>query len=251
MADSGELKEKVAIVTGGTQGIGYAIARRFSQAGARVVLSGRDAGKAAAAAAAIAAETGGLVLGLRADVALSADVDAMVNNALDNFKRVDILVNNAGIAKDGLLLRMSDQDFDDVIATNLKGAFNCTRAVCKSMLKARAGSVINISSVVGLNGNPGQANYSASKAGLIGLTKSVAKELASRGIRVNAVAPGFIRTAMTSELGEEAQKALLNQIPLAKFGESEDIAEAALFLASDRSRYVTGQVLRVDGGMMM
>ncbi len=246
-----ELTDKTALVTGGTQGIGYAIALKLSAHGARVLISGRDASKAQAAAASIRASTGGEVLGCGADVASAADVEAMVNNALDNFKRIDILVNNAGVAKDGLLLRMSEQDFDTVIATNLKGAFLCTKAVCKTMIKARSGSIINISSVVGLNGNPGQANYASSKAGLIGLTKAVAKELASRNVRVNAVAPGFIRTAMTDALDEPAQKKLLEQIPLGRFGDPEEIAEAVLFLAGERSRYMTGQVLRVDGGMMM
>ncbi len=246
-----ELGGKVAIVTGGTQGIGYEIARKLSQAGATVILSGRTLDKAVAAAAKISAETGRETLGFQADVSKSGDVNDMFNNALDKFKHIDILVNNAGITKDQLMLRMSEQDFDDVIATNLKGAFLCSKAACKPMLKARAGSIINIASVVGLSGNPGQANYAASKAGMIGLTKSVAKELASRSIRVNVVAPGFISTAMTDELSPEAKQALLAQIPLSSFGEASDIAEAVLFLASERSRYMTGQVLRVDGGMMM
>jgi 3-oxoacyl-[acyl-carrier protein] reductase len=246
-----ELKGKVAIVTGGTQGIGFEIARQFSLQGAEVILSGRSLDKASTAAEQISHESGQKVLGMAADVSKSEDIEAMVNNALDSFKHIDILVNNAGITKDNLLMRMSERDFDDVLSTNLKGAFLCCKAVCRPMLKARGGSIINISSVVGLNGNAGQANYAASKAGLIGLTKSIAKELASRGIRANVVAPGFIRTSMTETLSEEAKAGLLSQIPLSRFGEASEIADACVFLASDRSRFVTGQVLRVDGGMMM
>jgi 3-oxoacyl-[acyl-carrier protein] reductase len=246
-----ELDGKVAVVTGGTQGIGFEIARTFSLQGARVLLTGRTPEKAEAAAAKIGAESGGELLGMAANVAKSADAEAMLNNALDKFKRIDILVNNAGVTRDNLMLRMSEEDFDEVLDTNLKGAFLCCKAACRPMLKARGGSIINISSVVGLSGNAGQANYAASKAGLIGLTKSLAKELASRGIRVNAVAPGFIRTTMTDELSEAAKASLLTQIPLSRFGEASEIAEACVFLASDRSRYMTGQVLRVDGGMMM
>jgi len=248
---AGELSGKSAVVTGGTQGIGFEIARLFSLSGAKVLLSGRSKDKAEAAAAKISAESGQETFGFAADVSKSADVQAMLNYALDKFGGLDILVNNAGITKDGLVLRMSEADFDEVLAVNLKGAFLCCKGACKPMLKARGGSIINISSVVGVSGNAGQANYASSKAGLIGLTKSLAKELASRGIRVNAVAPGFINTAMTEELNEAARAALLAQIPLSRFGEASDIAEACLFLASQRSRYVTGQVLKVDGGMMM
>jgi 3-oxoacyl-[acyl-carrier protein] reductase len=204
-----------------------------------------------AAASKISAESGSEVQGVQADVSKSDAVTALVNNALDKFRHIDILVNNAGITRDQLLPRMSEEDFDAVIATNLKGAFLCCKAVSRSMIKAKAGSIISVSSVVGLNGNAGQSNYAASKAGLIGFTKSVAKELASRSVRVNVVAPGFISTAMTDGLDEKARESLLAQIPLARFGDAGDIAEAVLFLASDRSRYVTGQVLRVDGGMMM
>jgi 3-oxoacyl-[acyl-carrier protein] reductase len=246
-----ELKGKVALVTGGTQGIGFEIARKLSLNGAGVVLSGRSLDKALAAASKIAAESGGEVQGVQADVSNAEAVTALVNNALDKFKHIDILVNNAGITRDQLLPRMSEEDFDAVIATNLKGAFLCCKAVSRPMIKAKAGSIISVSSVVGLNGNAGQSNYAASKAGLVGFTKSVAKELASRSIRVNVVAPGFISTAMTDGLDEKARESLLAQIPLARFGDAGDIAEAVLFLASDRSRYVTGQVLRVDGGMMM
>ncbi len=248
---SQDLKDKVAIVTGGTQGIGLEIAKLFAIHGAQVLISGRTQDKAITVAEQISKENNANVAGIQADVAKSSDVEAMVNMALDKFKRIDILVNNAGITRDNLLLRMTEQDFDEVVATNLKGAFLCCKAVCRTMLKQRQGSMINISSVVGLSGNAGQANYAATKAGLIGLTKSLAKELASRTIRVNAIAPGFIRTAMTDDLSEEARKALLDQIPLGRFGEGSEIAEVALFLGSDRSRYVTGQVLRIDGGMMM
>jgi 3-oxoacyl-[acyl-carrier protein] reductase len=249
MAD--ELKGKVAVVTGGTQGIGLEIARQFSLQGATVVLSGRSLDKAQKAASKISAETHQEVSGLAADVSKSADVEAMANYALDKYKGIDILVNNAGIAKDGLLMRMSEAQFDEVLATNLKGAFLCCKVASRAMLKARSGSIINISSVVGISGNAGQVNYAASKAGLIGLTKSIAKELASRSIRCNAVAPGFITTAMTGELSEQAKADLLGQIPLSRFGEAVEIADACVFLASDRSRFITGQVLRVDGGMMM
>lgn len=246
-----ELKGKVAIVTGGTQGIGFEIARQFSLNGAQVVLTGRTADRALAAAGKISAESGLEVLGIAADVSKSAEVEGMINNALDKFKRIDILVNNAGITRDNLLMRMSESDFDEVVSTNLKGAFLCCKAICRPMLKAKGGSIINISSVVGVSGNAGQANYAATKAGLIGLTKSVAKELASRSIRCNAVAPGFITTDMTKDLTEEAKAGLLSQIPLSRFGEAVEIADACIFLASDRSKFVTGQVLRVDGGMMM
>jgi 3-oxoacyl-[acyl-carrier protein] reductase len=178
-------------------------------------------------------------------------VDEIINKALDKFKRLDVLVNNAGITRDGLLLRMSEKDFDDVVAINLKSAFLCSKAAAKVMVKQRSGRIVNISSVVGINGNPGQANYSASKAGLIGLTKTIAKELASRNIQVNAVAPGFIRSAMTDKLPEEYRKTVTAQIPLGRFGEPEEIAAAVAFLVSDACAYVTGQVLRVDGGVMM
>lgn len=246
-----ELKGKCAVVTGGTQGIGYDIALQFAREGAKVLLSGRDGAKAEGAAKAIAAASGQTVLGIAADVSKADDVERMMNNALDSFKQIDILVNNAGITKDNLLMRMKEEEFEAVIDTNLKGAFLCARAVYRPMLKAKSGSIISISSVVGLSGNGGQANYAASKAGLIGLSKSLAKELGSRGIRVNVVAPGFIRTAMTEGLSEEARAALLSQIPHARFGEGSEIADACVFLASERSRYITGEVLRVDGGMMM
>ena len=246
-----DLKGKVALVTGGTQGIGYATAEDFLAAGAQVAITGRDAAKAQAVAAKLAEATGGDCAGFGADVADAAQVEALFAGLLERFKRLDIVVNNAGITKDGLLMRISEQDWDQVLATNLKGAFLVSKAACRPLLKAKGGSIINISSVVGVAGNPGQANYAASKAGLIGFTKSLAKELASRSVRVNVVAPGFIRTAMTDELTPEAKEDLLRQIPLGRFGEAHEIAQVCRFLGADASRYVTGQVLRVDGGMMM
>ena len=246
-----QLSGKVALITGGTQGIGYVIAETFLREGAVVAITGRDQAKSEAAAAKLASATGGTCLGYKADVSKSADVDSLFDSLLGSQKKLDILVNNAGITRDNLVMRMTEAEFDDVIATNLKGAFLCCKAACRPLLKAKGGAMINITSIVGLSGNPGQANYAASKAGMVGLTKSLAKELSSRSIRVNAVAPGFISTPMTDELTPEAKTALLAQIPLNRFGEASDIAAACLYLAADSGRYVTGQVLRVDGGMMM
>jgi 3-oxoacyl-[acyl-carrier protein] reductase len=246
-----DLKDKVALITGGTQGIGQAMAEDFLKAGAQVAITGRDLAKTQAAAAALSQSTGGICAGFAADVANAGQVEALFAGIQERFKQLNVVVNNAGITKDGLLMRMSEEDWDAVLATNLKGAFLVSKAACRPLLKAKGGSIICVSSVVGVAGNPGQANYAASKAGLIGFTKSLAKELASRSIRVNVVAPGFIRTAMTDDLTEEAKKALLDQIPLGRFGESQEIASVCRFLASDASRYITGQVLRVDGGMMM
>src|SRR6185436_10339418 len=194
---------------------------------------------------------GGEAVAVKADVALEADADALCKSALDAFGKAEILVNNAGVTRDGLLMRMSDADWDQVLDANLKGAFNTMKVVTRGMMKRRDGRVINITSVVGITGNAGQANYAASKAGLIGLTQSVARELASRNVRVNAVAPGFIDTDMTRELSEEQRKKLLEQIPLARLGSGDDVAHAVLFLASDQASYITGQVLVVDGGMVM
>ncbi len=246
-----QLKDKVALVTGGTQGIGYAIAEEFLKAGAVVAITGRDRPKTEGVAAKLAAASGGKCLGFGADVSKSAEVDALFKELVAATGRLDILVNNAGITKDGLLMRMSEEDWDAVLNTNLKGAFLCSKAACRPLLKAKGGRIINISSIVGLAGNAGQANYVASKAGLVGLTKSMAKELASRDITVNAVSPGFIRTAMTDELTPEQAQGMLAQIPLGRFGEAQDIAQACLYLAGDSGRYITGQVLRVDGGLMM
>lgn len=246
-----ELKDKVALITGGTQGIGYAIAEEFLKAGATVAITGRDKAKTEGVAAKLAEATGGKCLGFGADVSKSAEVEALFKDLIAAAGRLDILVNNAGITKDGLLMRMSEDDWDAVLNTNLKGAFLCSKAACRPLLKAKGGRIINISSIVGLAGNPGQANYVASKAGLVGLTKSMAKELASREVTVNAVSPGFIRTAMTDELTPEQAQGMLIQIPLARFGEVQDIAKACLYLAGEGGRYITGQVLRVDGGLMM
>ena len=241
------LEGKVALVTGGSRGIGKAIAERLYAAGAKVALVARDEAKVKAAAAAL----GDRAAGFAADVADGGAVAKMIEMVEKALGPVDILVNNAGVTKDGLLVRMSDADWDAVLDTNLKAAFNTMKAVTRGMMKRRSGRVINITSIVGLTGNAGQANYASSKAGLIGLTKSVAKELASRNVLVNAVAPGFIDTDMTRELPEDTRKQLLAQIPLARLGSGEDVANAVLFLASDQASYITGQVLVVDGGMVM
>jgi 3-oxoacyl-[acyl-carrier protein] reductase len=242
-----DLTGKSALVTGSTRGIGREIAAVLAGCGARVAVVGRDRAKAAEAAAAI----GGGAQGFAADVADTAQVAALVESVEQAFGAVDILVNNAGLTRDNLLLRIKDDDWDAVLDANLKGAFAAIRAVTRGMMKRRWGRIINISSVVGITGNKGQANYAASKAGLIGLTKAVAKELASRNILVNAVAPGFIETDMTAALTPEARAALAEQIPLARLGTPADVAAAVAFLASEQAGYITGQVLVVDGGMVM
>ena len=244
------LANQVAVVTGAGRGIGRAIALRFAAAGADVVCVSRTAQNSER----VAEEVKGLgrkSWALAVDVADSAAVGAAGERILAEAGRVDVLVNNAGIARDGLLMRMSDADWDAVLNTNLKGAFSFTRAFTRSFLKQRSGRIINISSIIGLMGNAGQANYAASKAALIGLTKACARELGSRGITVNAIAPGFIDTDMTAALDEKARAALLERIPLNSLGKPEDIAEAALYLAGPGGRYITGQVLTVDGGMVM
>jgi 3-oxoacyl-[acyl-carrier protein] reductase len=243
-----ELEGKVALVTGGSRGIGRAIAEALADGGARVAVIGRDADRAAAAAAALPGEGHA---SFSCDVADLEQVGATLTAVEAALGPVDILVNNAGITRDNLLLRMSAQDFDEVIGANLKGAFNFTKAVSRGMMKRRDGAILNISSVVGLTGNAGQANYAASKAGLHGMTKSVAKELASRGVRCNCIAPGFITTDMTSELNEKQIEELRAQIPLGSLGEPSDVASAARFLVGPGARYITGQVLTVDGGMVM
>jgi 3-oxoacyl-[acyl-carrier protein] reductase len=242
-----DLTGKVALVTGGTRGIGRAIAEALHGAGATVAVLGRDAARAAEAARQIGERT----VGVAADMADAATVTAAVAAVEAQFGPVDILVNNAGLTKDGLLARMSEADWDAVLDANLKGAFIAMKAVSRGMMKRRAGRIINITSVVGIMGNAGQGNYAASKAGLIGLTKSIARELASRNVLVNAVAPGFIDTDMTSALTDDQRSALAKQIPLGRLGAPEDIARAVLFLASDQAGYITGQVLVVDGGMVM
>ena len=245
------MKGWTAIVTGGARGIGEAIARRLAASGVNVSLWDVMADAAQQTAEAIAAEYGVKAAGLAVDVADEAAVDAAAEKTVATFGGIDILINNAGITRDGLLIRMKEEDWDLVLRVNLKGVFVVTKTVGRVMLKARKGTVVNIASVVGVMGNAGQANYSASKAGVIGLTKTSAKEFAARGVRVNAIAPGYIRTAMTDKLSEDARAKMQALIPLGELGTPEDVAEAAAFLSSDASRYVTGQVLLVDGGMVM
>jgi len=242
-----EIPGKVALVTGGSRGIGLDICRLFAAAGATVALCGRDGAKAQG----IAKELGGGARGYACDVSVAAQVEALADTVDKEFGRIDVLVNNAGFTRDNLLFRITEADWDSVIDTNLKGAFLVTKYAARGMIKRRWGRVINITSVVGLNGNKGQSNYSASKAGIIGFTKSVAKELASRNVLVNAVAPGFVETELTQGISPEAKKYFLDNIPLGRLGQGSDIASAVLFLASDMASYITGQVLVVDGGMVM
>ncbi|KRW92370.1 3-oxoacyl-ACP reductase [Alicyclobacillus tengchongensis] len=244
-------EQKVAIVTGASRGIGRAIAIALADAGHHVVVNYLGSAEAAAQAADLVAERGVRALVVKADVSQSEEAAKLVDTALEEFGRVDILINNAGITRDGLLMRMKDDDWNDVLNTNLRGAFYMTRQVARPMMKQRSGTIINITSVVGLMGNAGQVNYASAKAGLVGLTKASAKELAPRNITVNAIAPGYIETDMTAALGAEALDALLQHIPLARRGTPEDVANAVVFLASDKARYITGQVLAVDGGMVM
>jgi 3-oxoacyl-[acyl-carrier protein] reductase len=241
------LSGKVALVTGGSRGIGQAIAATLHEAGARVAVFGRDGTRAQAAAR----ELGGDARGYACDVGQAEQVEAAVECVEHDFGTIDVLVNNAGTTRDNLLFRISEDDWDDVLETNLKGAFLMTKYAARGMIKRRNGRIINITSVVGLAGNKGQSNYSASKAGLVGLTKAVAKELASRNVLVNAVAPGFIDTELTRNITPEARAALLAGIPLGRLGTGADVAYAVLFLASDYASYITGQVLVVDGGMVI
>ena len=242
------LDGKVALVTGASRGIGRAIAKEFASQGAKVALCARSVDALQAVADEIAA-AGGCAQPFALDVSSADGVRAVVEAVTEHFGRLDILINNAGITRDGLIARMKDDAWEEVLNTNLRGAFYLTRAAAKIMMRQRCGKIVNISSVVGLTGNPGQANYAASKAGLIGMTRSVAKELGSRNIQVNAIAPGFIVTDMTDSLPEALKAKLLEQIPLGRLGQPEEIAKAALFLASDWSDYVTGQVLAVCGGL--
>jgi 3-oxoacyl-[acyl-carrier protein] reductase len=242
-----DLTGRTAFVTGSTRGIGLAIARTLHGAGAKVAVVGRDETRARA----VAAELGERTVGLACDVAHADQVETAIAAAERALGPIDVLVNNAGLTRDNILLRLTDADWDAVLDTNLKGAFHTTRAVIKGMMKRRSGRIVNVSSIVGLTGNKGQANYAASKAGLIGFTKSVAKEYASRGVLANCVAPGFIETDMTAALPEEARATLLQDIALGRLGRPEDVAGAVLFLASDLAGYITGQVLVVDGGMVI
>jgi len=242
-----DLAGKVAFVTGSTRGIGLAIARALHAAGAKVAITGRDAARAQEAAASLGAGTVGIAL----EISDAAQVTEAIAAAEQALGPIDILVNNAGLTRDNILLRLSEADWDAVLDANLKGAFLTMRAVTKGMMKRRSGRIINITSIVGIIGNKGQANYAASKAGLIGLTKSAAKEYASRGILINCIAPGFIDTDMTAALPEDARKVLLEQIALGRLGSPDDIANTVLYLASDLAGYVTGQVLVVDGGMVI
>ena len=246
-----EIVTRSAIVTGGGKGIGRAVCLALAEQGVNVAVNYAGSQSAAEETAALCQEKGVQAMAVQADVAQADQVEALFAKATEAFGRLDILVNNAGITRDNLIVRISEEDFDAVLSTNLKGAFLCCKKAARLMMRQRTGRIVNISSVVGLRGNPGQANYCASKAGLIGLTKSLAKELSSRHVTVNAVAPGFIDTDMTRVLPEAARDAILSQVPLGTFGHPEDVAAAVAFFASDQAGYITGQVLCVDGGMAM
>jgi 3-oxoacyl-[acyl-carrier protein] reductase len=245
------LKEKTAVITGSAQGIGRAIADVFASEGASLVISDINLELAQKAADEIKAKYSVETIAVACNVAKLEDCEVLIKSSLDKFFKIDILINNAGITKDNLILKMSETEWDAVIAVNLKGVFNCIKAASRAMLKQRQGRIINIASVVGQMGNAGQVNYSASKGGVIAITKTCAREFASRNILVNAIAPGFIRTAMTDKLSDEQKNMMISTIPLARFGEVSDIAKAALFFASDDSSYITGHVLAVNGGMYM
>jgi 3-oxoacyl-[acyl-carrier protein] reductase len=246
-----DLTSKTALITGSGRGIGKEIAMKLAKAGADVAISDIDLETAKAAAAEIASAFGRKTIAVAADASKADDVKGMFAETIAAFGKLDILINNAGITRDGLLVRMKEEDWDLVLNINLKSAFLCCKEAARPMMSARSGKIINIASVVGLMGNAGQANYSASKAGMIGLTKTLAREFASRSINVNAIAPGFIRTAMTDKLTDAEKEKLAGGIPMAKLGEPEDVANAALFLSSSLSDYITGQVVTVDGGLVM
>lgn len=243
------LKDKIALVTGASRGIGKQIALNLAAKGATVIVNYNGSEQSANEVVGLIEQAGGTAQAMKCNVADFQDCKEMVDRVVKLYGRVDILVNNAGITRDNLLMKMSEEDFDEVMAVNLKGAFNCIKHLSRQMLKQKSGRIINMSSVSGVMGNAGQANYSASKAGLIGLTKAAARELASRGITVNAIAPGFIDTEMTESLSDAVKEAAVGQIPLKHFGKVEDIAETAAFLASECAGYITGQVICVDGGM--
>jgi len=245
-----ELKTKVALITGAAQGIGKAVTLVLARHGADVVVADVNIEKAQETAREVEA-LGRAAMAVRVDVTRLEDVEKMVEAAVQRFGKIDILINNAGIARDKLILRMTEEDWDTVLNVNLKGTFNCTKAVIKHMSKQRSGKIVNIASVVGIMGNPGQANYSASKAGVIGLTKTVAREFAARGINVNAIAPGYIQTPMTEVLPEKAKEELKRLIPMERLGQPEDVAHAVLFLVSEASSYITGNILNVNGGIYM
>lgn len=245
------LEEKVALVTGGSRGIGRSIVLALAKAGAKVVINYQGNQEAARGTLDQVTAQGGTGFIYKADVSSSKEADDMIKEVTNKYGRIDILVNNAGITRDNLILRMKDEEWDKVIETNLTGVFNCVRAVSKPMMKQRYGKIINISSVVGLSGNAGQVNYASAKAGIIGLTKSVARELASRGIMVNAIAPGYIVTDMTDQITDTMKQQLNSRIPIGRLGNPEDVANLALFLAGQGSDYITGQVISVDGGMNM
>lgn len=245
-----DLKEKVAIVTGASRGIGKAIALELAKNGAKVTLSGRNSEKLSQVQQEIK-QNGGETYPVVADISKMEDAANLINKTLEKWEKVDILVNNAGINRDNLVMRMSPEDWDEVLGTNLTGTFNCIKSVTRQMMKQRKGCIINITSVVGLMGNTGQANYAASKAGIVGLTKSVARELASRNVTCNAIAPGYIETEMTNKLDEEIKEKLKQQIPLARIGDAADVAKVVAFLASDAASYITGQVVNVDGGLLI
>ena len=244
------LEGKVALVTGASRGIGAAIANRLAMAGAKVAINYNTSAEAAAAVMRSIDEAGGTAMLVDADVSRQSDAENAVKSVVDNWGAIDILVNNAGINRDRLLLRMKPEDFDAVLDVNLRGAFLCTRYVMPHLIKQRHGRVINMSSVVGLSGNPGQANYAAAKAGLVGFTKAVAREVASRNVTVNALAPGYITTGMVEDLSDEKRKQILDRIPMGRFGSAEEVAETVVFLSSDGAGYITGQVITIDGGLI-
>jgi 3-oxoacyl-[acyl-carrier protein] reductase len=244
------LTDKTAIITGSTRGIGQTIAEVLAAQGANIVISG-PVGEPAEEVAGSINSNGGKAISVFCDITSERDVDNLVNQTIKAFGQIDILVNNAGITRDGLLIRMNEEDWDVVLNVNLKGMYRCCKAALRPMLKQRSGRIINIASIVGLIGNPGQCNYAAAKAGVIGFTKSLARETAQRGITVNAIAPGFIKTAMTDALNEEQKQKLLTTIPMGEIGLPTDVANAAAFLASDEARYITGHTLVVDGGLVM